>query len=117
MEIDDFRGEVFARRFFDFFRDLSSGMLAFETKIGRPSPEMVSKVSEPCERSLKKSKKHCTGASQSQKLTTVSRFCTIWNSSPDSPDSPDPADPPEAVASAAARTLPTSRAGGHDDGS
>ena len=63
MEIDDFRGEVFARRFFDFFRDLSRGTLAFETQFGRPLPDMVSKVSEPCETSLKKSKKHHARAS------------------------------------------------------
>ncbi len=32
-------------------------------------------------------------------------------------DLPDPADLPETVSAAAARTLPTTRAGGRDDGS
>ena len=51
-------------------------------------------------------------------LTTVSAKSTIlehaWNNSPDPADPPDP---PETVSSTAGRTLPTTRAGGQDDGS
>ena len=37
------------------------------------------------------------------------------NSSADPPDPPDPPDPVEAVAGPAARTPPSTRAGGQDD--
>ena len=37
------------------------------------------------------------------------------NSSADSPDSPDPADPNNQVSLSAARSLPSTRAGGQDD--
>ncbi len=41
--------------------------------------------------------------------------CTIWNSSAD-PDYPvDPPDPADQVSESAARTLPSTRAGGQDD--
>ena len=44
------------------------------------------------------------------------RICTIWNSSADTPDPADPTDPPDEVSESAARTLPSTRAGGQDDG-
>ena len=60
-------------------------------------------------------------------LTTLSANSTIlehaWNNSADPHDPPDPDDPdyppdsPETVAATAGRTLPTTRAGGQDDGS
>ena len=60
-------------------------------------------------------------------LTTLSANSTIlehaWNNSADPHDPPDSADPdyppdsPETVAATAGRTLPTTRAGGQDDGS
>ena len=43
--------------------------------------------------------------------------CVIWNSSTDLADLPDPADPAEVVSRSAARTPPSTRAGGQDDGS
>ena len=39
------------------------------------------------------------------------------NASADPPDPADPADPPDQVSETAARTLPSTRAGGQDDGS
>ena len=39
------------------------------------------------------------------------------NSSPDPADPADPPDPPDQMSSTAARNLPTTRAGGQDDGS
>ena len=40
---------------------------------------------------------------------------TIWNSSADPADPADPTDPAEVVSSTAARTPPSTRAGGQDD--
>ena len=41
----------------------------------------------------------------------------VWNTPADLPDLPDPADLPEVVSATAARSLPSTRAGGQDDGS
>ena len=43
--------------------------------------------------------------------------CTIWNSSAESAESPESAESAEVVSRSAARTPPSTRAGGQDDGS
>ena len=64
---------------------------------------------------MKKSKKHCTGASSESELNDPfiknAGFGTIIRNPPDPPDLP------ETVSATAARTLPTTRTGGQDDGS
>ena len=70
---------------------------------------------------MKKSKKHCTGASSESEVDDPSiknaGFGTHPNNLADPADLPDLPDPAEAVSSTAARTLPSTRAGGQDDGS
>ena len=95
--------------FFDFFKDLSRGTLAFETKFGRPSPEMVSKVSEPCERSLTNSKTHHARAPPGLKSDDPHSNLAKNKFIPGSPGSRG------SRPRTAARHLPSTRAGGQDD--
>ena len=60
-------------------------------------------------KSLKTSRRSVTRVTKYCKKLWI---CTIWNSSADPPESAEPAD---QVSSTAARTLPSTRAGGQDD--
>ena len=74
-------------------------------------PNLIEKPYESHETSLKKSKKHCARAqsgSQVPRIAVKSSFLEL---------EPDLADLPEVVAGAAARTLPSMRAGGQNDSS
>ena len=75
---------------------------------------MVSKVYEIDEAVMKKSKKH---NARTISFSQVPRLRIDWSQMGLIRGSPDPADPADQVAGAAARTLPSTRAGGQDDGS
>ena len=110
------RAGAIARRFFDFCRTAPNGTPTFESISGRHSFENCLK-SRCYRRSCpRKVKKHCTGAPQIHQVPifNLHRLRAIWNSEP------DPADPPDLhnqVSETAARTLPSTRTGGQDDGS
>ena len=63
-------------------------------------------------------KQESLGGPKSQKHINSIFLLMIWNSSPESAESPESAvspDLPEVVSGAAARDLPSTRAGGQDD--
>ena len=77
---------------------------------------MLSKVGVIDGAVMKKSKKHCTGASpESPSIVKNNKFEPFGIHPRISTDPADPADPPDQVSGAAARTLPSTRAGGQDD--
>ena len=81
-------------------------------------PNKLSKIGVLDERGMKKSK-NTLHQSEVRAIFAVKTdiIFTIWNSSADLPDPADPADPAEVVSRSAARTPPSTRAGGQDDGS
>ncbi len=78
-------------------------------------PKKISKVGVLDERGMNKSTK-TLHRSEVRAIFAVKTHikCAIWNSSADLPDLPDL---PEVVSRSAARTPPSTRAGGQDDGS
>ena len=74
--------------------------------------EMVSKVYLLDGAVIQKSKNITPERHLALKCRAWQQNLSIWNSSP---DLPDPADPDYQVSGAAARTLPSTRAGGQDD--
>ena len=108
-------GEVFARRFFDFFWDASCETPTFETKFGRPCSEtgLISKrFARGCPTKVKKTPRESAVLGQKWRPSQQKqRFC---NTPGDSAVSGDSA---ETVSATAAPTLPNKRAGGQDDGS
>ena len=77
-------------------------------------PKKLSNVGVLDERSTKSKKTLRRNVTRAIFAVKTSGTCTIWNSSLDPADPPDPAD---QVSESAARTLPSTRAGGQDDGS
>ena len=97
---------------FYFFIDVSAKAPSFESISGRQSSKKTLKTRCFRLEGYAKIKKtvHQSVSRATSALKTHGK-CTIWNSSA------DPADPPDQVSESVARTLPSTRAGGQDDGS
>ena len=109
------QARAIARRFFDFSRTAPNGTPTCESISGRHSFESCLKSRCYRRRCPRKVKKHI--APERHRITKyryLHQVRAIWNSSADTGDTGDPAD---QVSETAARTLPSTRAGGQDDGS
>ncbi len=107
-----------ARCFFDFLIPLPAKTPSFESISGRQSSKKALKTRcftwegyEKVKKALHRSEVRATFAVKTHII------CTIWNSSADPGNPGNPADPAEVVSRSAARTPPSTRAGGQDDGS
>ena len=96
---------------FYFFGDVSRETIGFESISGKHSSQSGLKTHVFVRDIPKKSKNIAQERHKITKYRFLHRICSIWNSSPDLRNLPD------QVSSAAARTLPSTRAGGQADGS
>ena len=106
-----------ARRFFDFFRDASSGIILFGTSFGwQLSKKYLRTICFRREgyEKVKKKTLHRSGVRVTKHCKNHQK-CTIWNSSAVPAVPAVPADLPKAVSGPAARTPLPTRAGGQDD--
>ena len=106
------------RLLFDVFRDVSRETTLFETICGRRCVRSCLKTicfRWSCHEKNKKTL-HRRVTRVTSAVKTAGKY-TIWNSSPDPADPPDPDYPDYQVSESAAGTLPSTRAGGQDDGS
>ena len=111
-------GEVFTRRFFDFFWDALRETSTFETIFGRPWSETDLKSKRfvrGCPTKVKKTSRE--SAVPSQKRRPSQQKQRFWNTPGNSGNSANSAESAETVAAIAAQTPANTRAGGQDDGS
>ena len=111
-------GEVFARRFFDFFWDASCETPTFETNFGWPCSETGLKSKRfvrGCPTKVKKTSRESAVPSQKRRPSPQNQ--RFWNTPGNSGNSANSAESAETVAATATPTPPNTRAGGQDDGS
>ena len=98
-EVMEWLSSELSRDAFLFF----SGMSQAESYFVRPfldgnCPKSISKLYVLAERGMKKSKKHCTGATpESPFIVNIYVFAPFWDTPPDPADPPDPANPDKAT--------------------